>query len=560
MLTAMSAPASRPVTRKVARPLLVLAFLICGAALLAPLLTYPLGRDQAVFATAGRIIANGGVPYKDAWDMKPPGVFYLFWLSFTLFGPSESAPRLLDLFWSLATAAAIWALARRIFSEWAGVAAAFLFLLRYIGHDYYWHTTQCDGFASLPLALAALALVAAEEKKSVWWAGACGALVGFAVVFKFTLGIFLALPLVALIAAAGEPARRRAARAVFYLGGCAAVLAAVAGLIWKAGALQQMTEIIFVWNSQYARLQTPGLPGHNAVAELANLLVGSPNRLLFPIGLLALVGAADLCLRPTSGRNRWLVPAWAIAILAQVWIQGRYYSYHWLPALPPLALLAAQGLRTISRPLRAAASPRAARALSALGLAVLFGFLSFAHWNFLRWPLRHLAGRVPRATYLRGFDLHTQSDFSLTADRAVASWIRQHTPKDASIFIWGFEPLVYFLADRSPASRFLYNIPLAAPWSPPEWRVELVRDLHEKRPPYVLVVHNDAQPWMAGRWDDSASQLATYPELDTLLREGYRLRERIEDFDIFERRDHESPADDASDSGGAPGMKPQSPM
>ena len=121
-----------------------------GAALLTPLLTYPMGRDQGVFATVADVIAAGGAPYRDAWDVKPPGIFYIFWLSFHLFGRSEMAPRLLDLLWTLATGVAIWALGRRLLSSWAGVAAGLLFVLRYVTHDYYWHTTQCDGFASLP--------------------------------------------------------------------------------------------------------------------------------------------------------------------------------------------------------------------------------------------------------------------------------------------------------------------------------------------------------------------------------------------------------------------------
>ncbi|MDH4180150.1 MAG: glycosyltransferase family 39 protein, partial [Armatimonadota bacterium] len=472
---------------------------------------------------------------RDAWDTKPPGIFYVFWLSFKLFGRSEMAPRLLDILWTLATAVTVWALARRLLSPWAGVAAGLILMFRYVTHGYYWHTTQCDGFASLPLALAALAVVVAEERKSARWAAASGGLTAVAITFKFTLGIFLALPLVALAASSAESVRSRWARATAYLAGCAGALLLVGALMWRAGALKPMLETIFVWDSQYARVRVPGLPQQNLVQELGQFLIGDPLPLLFPIGLLAVVGTIDLAVRPESGRMRWLAPAWALALLAQIWVQGRYYSYHWLPVLPPLAMLAAQGLRSVDFLLGKMRTRWVRRALPATGLVALCAFLAFAYWSFLRLPIRSLLGEVPRETYLRAFDRAIQSDFSLVADREVGAWIQEHTDATAPVFIWGFESGVYFLADRPPASRFIHNLPLIAEWSPPEWRAELIHDIEDRRPPYILVVHNDAQPWLAGRWDDSASQLTTYPQLARLLNERYQRGERLGDFQVWER-------------------------
>ena len=65
----------------------LLAVAAIGAALLAPTLTYPFGRDQGVFAAAADIIERGGVPYRDIWDVKPPGIFYLYRASCSLDTP-----------------------------------------------------------------------------------------------------------------------------------------------------------------------------------------------------------------------------------------------------------------------------------------------------------------------------------------------------------------------------------------------------------------------------------------------------------------------------------------
>ena len=42
-----------------------------------PSLLVPMGQDQGLYHTVAREILGGGVPYRDAWDPKPPGVFYV---------------------------------------------------------------------------------------------------------------------------------------------------------------------------------------------------------------------------------------------------------------------------------------------------------------------------------------------------------------------------------------------------------------------------------------------------------------------------------------------------
>lgn len=519
--------------RRIAVAALAALLFAAGAALLLPLLSYPFGRDQGAFACVADIIAQGGVPYRDAWEMKPPGIFYLFRASFALFGRSMLAPRLLDLLWTLATAAAIWALGRRLLSTWAGAAGAFLFLARYMAGQSYWNTTQCEGFASLPLTLAAIALVAAERRRSFRLACGCGALIAAAVLLKFTLGMFLALPLVAMLTAQGEAARQRLARAAGYLLAFVIPLGAAAALLRHAGALDAMFEIVFVWNARYAALKSPT---DDFAREIGRFLIGGPQPLLFPIALLALMGAADLGLRSKGGRARLLLPAWALSMIAPVWIQGKYYTYHWLPVLPPLALLAGQGMRAIWLSLRRAAPPRAAAALYCVLVVSLCAAVGSAYWGSVKYPVRYALGKIPPDVFVRGFERRGLGAFSLRADQEVAGFIRDHTPPDAPIFVWGFEPLIYHLADRRPASRFIYTVPLVTAWSPQEWRRELTRDLEDESPRYIIVAQGDVMPWMNGRRDDSAAQLAAYAELRSLVEGDYRRLRDIGGFQVWELR------------------------
>ncbi|HUU54388.1 MAG TPA: glycosyltransferase family 39 protein [Armatimonadota bacterium] len=517
----------------------LLAIAAIGAALLAPILTYPFGRDQGVFAAAADIIERGGVPYRDIWDVKPPGIFYLYQASFAIFGRSVLAPRIVDLIWTLATAVCLWSVGRRLLSPGAAAAGALFFLLRYVTGNSFWNTAQPDGFASLPLVLAVAALVGAEQRRSNLLALICGASIALAVLLKPTLGIVLMLPVLALVADRQEGPLPRLLRFASYLLGCLLVLAFVAALLWRAGALKDTLEVLFLWNAEYSRLRVSLPLASSPLYQTALFLIGGRHHwLLFPVGLLALVGAADLAFRPNAGRIRWLLPTWALVIMASVWLQGKYYTYHWLPVLPPLALLAGHGLAATGRLLHRACPRPAARALSALGLAAVLALLGAAYWKSLRLPISTLLGRTPRSALLARWDRY--GDVSLSADRDVAAYLGSHTEPADTVFVWGFEPLIYFLADRAPASRFLYTVPLVTAWSPTEWRAEFVRDLEEKRTPFIVVAHNDVLPWMTGRRDDSAAHVQSFGEFQGLLDRRYRKVQRIEDFDIYERRDRQS--------------------
>lgn len=518
--------------------MVLLLSLAAGAALLSPLLAYPFGRDQGVFATAADVLARGGVPYRDFWDVKPPGIFCLYWVSFALFGRSMLAPRLLDLLWMLATAGAIAYLGRRLLSPWAGAAGAFFFLIRYVAGNSFWNTTQPDGFAALPLVLAAGALVSAEEKRKTGMAALCGGLIGLAVLLKFTLGAFLVVPLLAVLLSRDEPRRTRVVRAAAYLAGCAAVPGLVTVALWRAGALPDMIEVLFTWNAEYSRLRVPIPLARDPVRQTLRFLIGDPHPLLFPVGLLALAGAADLIARRSSGRLRWVVPTWGLVLMASVWAQGKYYTYHWLPVLPPVALLGGYGMSFVGGRLRSSLPRPAAAALCALGIVAVLTPLGLAYWRSLNWPVRYLAGQIDQSAFLERYDPY--GDFSLAADREVARFIRENTLPSDHLFVWGFEPLIYFLAERPAASRFIYTVPLVTTWSPADWRRELVRDMRENQPAYIVVAHNDRLPWMTGRGDDSAEQLATFSELSDLIKTEYVRQRRIEDFEIWRRQGPQS--------------------
>src|SRR5689334_16180559 len=74
----------------------------------APSLLYPLGHDQAVHLYVGRAWLHGGLPYRDAFEYKPPGIFAIHALLVAVFGEQEWPIRMADLFALFALATGCW--------------------------------------------------------------------------------------------------------------------------------------------------------------------------------------------------------------------------------------------------------------------------------------------------------------------------------------------------------------------------------------------------------------------------------------------------------------------
>src|SRR2546426_975509 len=60
-------------------------------------LTYPIYRDQAAYCMIGQSLLDGKVLYRDLWDNKPPGIFYLYAVIVKLFGPVMWSVGVVDL-------------------------------------------------------------------------------------------------------------------------------------------------------------------------------------------------------------------------------------------------------------------------------------------------------------------------------------------------------------------------------------------------------------------------------------------------------------------------------
>jgi hypothetical protein len=485
-----------------------------------------------VFAYVGSTIARGGMPYSDAWDLKPPGIY----LAYALLGWIAADHGWLLMAWLRAADLLIAAgcgvllvlLARRCCGPAAGWAAAGWYASLYL-HGTFWSLAQAEAWAN-PLVLGAILLALREPgprgPARPWFCA--GLLLGAAALLKFT-ALAPAVPFLAW--ALWKAPEERADRAFALLGGTAAPMILAWLWLFARGAWGDYLEIQRGFVEPYALLNAPTLG--KRVQNLFGHTLGWFAQLWLPsilglCGLLAGVFFKDRGVRPFA--------VLLLAGLTAVWVQNKYFGYHWQTAIPGFALLGAAGTVAVLRRAGMREVPAAALA-AALPLVWSLG----TQWPFYRDAALLAAGRLPRERWLAHFR-PPGKDFSFPADARVADYVRKHTAPADPVLIWGFEPAVYLLAGRRAPTRFFFAVPVAVTFTPKTWREEFLEDLRARPPALFLVVRNDIYPWATGRRDDSAGQLRAWPDLREWLADHYRRETQIEDFTVYRRLEPERTA------------------
>lgn len=512
-----------------------LAAAALGIALALPILTYPMGRDQGMYANIAQSIRAGGLPYIDMWDIKPPAIYYLYAAGFSVFGASAVTVRLLDLIAIPLALPALFGLADAVAGRRAARWTMLLFPVFYFTETFA-SLSQSDSLVLLPMVWAAWAAHRASKappasRRALGFALLSGALCAVVLWFKHYYALFAAALAVAHLAAriGGRVGRGRIVReaAAFVGGGLAVGLPTL--LYFAATGIFAEMLIVASGTSQY---------NAQAFSSLAAFWDQMGNYVAFRWWhwgpLLVLASTLPLTLRlhqRQPARLTTLVGLWLLSGVVFVVIQAKGFDTHWLPILPPLTILAAlaldrwlEGLRRIDR--------RLAYALGAAGVALFAGILAKDTWG-RAWP--YLTGQQGVRGYWRQFQA---GDLNAWESLRMARWLEERTTPGDTVYIFGFRPEVAFLAQLRPATRFQAQFPLVGDRYPQAWKQENVDTLWAALPPYVIVLRADYMPWVTGSDDDSNVILATqYPALSDWLAYNYERDIELGNFLVWKRKE-----------------------
>ncbi len=447
----------------------------------------PLLSDEGEYAYAARVWSEGGLPYRDVFNQKPPMTLAIYRLGAAV-SSSPAAPRRAAALAVLLTALALllltpgrWSPASRL----AGPLAYLVLSTMPVGD--FGFAANTEVFAA---AFTAWAVWAAG--RGTWrFAALGGVLAGAALMTKQTA---LWPVLAAGLLAAWRGGRRWEPKSAgAFAAGTAAAPSLWLAYFWARGALGFFWDCVIAGNLRYA-----SLADWSAAAEQARFF------------------AVDLA--PAFLKGTW--PAWALAafglkglearwenrgeLAAVLWLAGGLlaaatglllFPHYFLQAAPPLCLAAAYGVERLG-------SGR--RRWAALAALALLPAAAWADFYFLK-------SREAVAKDL----LHPSP---LLETEYLGAWLRERTAPSETIWVFGSEPALYVYAGRRAATRHDFVYPLTMfPRSAEPLRAELA-DLRAAKPAYVVYVNQPISTLIGSRLG-----LEFRDAIREWLEEGYRL-------------------------------------
>ncbi len=471
-----------------------------------PFMNEPLNHDEGFYAVVGRMLLRGDLPYRDAFDIKPPLVFAWYALSFFIFGENVWAPRLLVSILLSLTTLAVYLEGRLLFSTRAAIVAALAFALS-IGIVKLGANANTEYFLVLPMTAGLVSYTAGRQSESASRYFLCGVLNGAAIVTKETALFPFIFLLVFEWLVPAIPRHR--ARIIVAMGAGAVLVGAIAVLPFVlAGVSSDVWELV-IYTLKYVNGGDSSLGTRifqTFIAPLPLAVVAGPWVLL---SVLAVLHSR----RQSEAAMHWMLIGWTGASAAGIGFAGRFYPHYYFQLMPGLSLLAPLGILYIRERWSRGRGTRFAWSMVILGTAAMA--LAFTVSVYARSsPADRHTARYPGDL---GWKWETQSP-------ALAAYVRDNTSPDDLIYELGFQPEIYFYADRESPTRFLTDRPFAADQAYVE---EALRDL-EARPPVFIVDSARYDPWEPGRYDSSAMRAFIAARYDYLGKieyaDVYRLR------------------------------------
>jgi hypothetical protein len=262
--------------------------------------------DGAIFGVIGEQLARGALPYRDAWDHKPPGIYVVVALLSYLPGPTWA--------WIWAASVGVLALTAELIRRLTWWLPALIAL----GCMGLWPIAlgggQTETFATVP---AAAAFLAAARGRFVL----AGILAGVSLTFSFQL-LPLLVGLVVISRLKAQPLGSLA------LGGTLVATAVVVAFA-VTGILPAAIDVLITYNRLYL--------GSDRSQDL-------PSAYQLALALLPLVVA--LPFRPIHFSNlERAALAWMLVAVVAIALQGRLLSHYAIPLGVPLAVLSAPALQ-----------------------------------------------------------------------------------------------------------------------------------------------------------------------------------------------------------------------
>ncbi len=439
-------------------------------------LNIPFERDEGIYCYMGELLREGKVPYKDFYEMKFPGIFYLYSIVINFFGETVKGVHTGFMWINILSIMFVYFASKKMFSPIAGIISATTMAFVSLTPNLSGFTVQSEHGVALFIGLGLLFYAYARSKKHFLLYLFTGMSMAMAVMIK-TTGVFMAVWGGVIIALEflfeKDKKYKEFLKNIFaYSLGGIAIVCIFFLIIKMKGSFDEMLYWTFEYSKQYSQLMTfdEGIKyfGYTRDAILQN------HKLFWYHSILAI----PLCLFPSIP---YKLKAFGITLLACSFltiVPGYFfYGHYWIQIVPGLAVVAGLTYHCIITIFENKFK------LSKFGIKYIylsiFAFFVFYHIKTLKsyyfhpnyeLILRQVYGNNPFPEAMK-----------------IGDFINANSKPEDNIVLIGSEPQIYFYTKKKSPSRHAYftalvtNVPMHK-----DWQREFVRDTEKAKPKYLI--------------------------------------------------------------------------
>lgn len=484
----------------------------------------PLTRDAAAYAYVGKRVAQGAIPYRDVWDHKPPGIYFVDAIIHRIVGDDRYVfgLKLAALAFSLLAVYAEWRLLHAFFPEKIALLTTLVFAIATNIYTVFQGGNHAEHIMLVFLPLCYVATIRAMRTNSSHDYFVTGMIIGALTLVK-QVGI---LPFFAIAPYLFFKKKSLLRPVTLMTVGVIVPILPVAFYFVRHHALSDAFTAIVMYNVYYATRTFSFLLLGSSLSNVIQVVRAG----LFLWVLLVL----GLLLGKKSRYDSLLLLFLAASLFGTAIGGGFAFSnVYFLSVFPAASYFVAKGLEAVIPLIKI-------RRAKQLFLVALVAFMLSPIVVQGQAVLAALAvsARIPfRESYLM-YPLGLSNYFFVMDQRmveAISVFLRERLQPGETILDWGAEPNLYLLTGASAPTRFFYNFPVNGTFirdNPLEsaYRRIFLDELGSNPPRFIVTNREETL-------HQSAFADLQFPEFSEMVADEYELSKEIGNYQIWERKE-----------------------
>ncbi|HMG16020.1 MAG TPA: glycosyltransferase family 39 protein [Saprospiraceae bacterium] len=437
-------------------------------------------RDEGTYAYMGKLLLEGKKPYSYFYEMKPPGLFYMYGVMVALFGTTVSGLHIGFFLVNLITSVFVFLWIKKMLNQTSGVLAAIAYSIISTSPHASGLTIQAEHLLNLFMipGLWLLWEALTSNKKLYWFLS--GIFLSWALLIKQNTIFFIAFAGIVIIlyhfiVNKGKTIKKLIQSVLLFSAGILLPIIIVICILLINGSFSDFIFFIYEFPKTLYLSSIEFSRGMGYMKDRLQLI-------MLNYALIWYMAILGLLLVWLIGKDLFIKIVVSLFLLLSLFSVApglRFYGHYWIHFLPTIALLFAVFVNTITQFIASKNWTKSPQFLSVAILAIVV----FENINTNKeYYFQSDPERVVRMVY--GSNLFPES-------RKVSEFLNRKMNPEDGLIVLGSEPQIYLYTNKDCASRHFYcgNLVQKHP-KVTEWATEFKSDFGKANPKYAIWVQH----------------------------------------------------------------------